>query len=169
MRILIALCLAVISAPVAASPSPNWAAQRLQAAVTAYQNEDYRVARHYFRRLAIHGSAIAETMLGVMYANGNGVRANQATAAGYFFRAAGRGYGPAQIALADAFAAGRGVAPDAGEAYFWARLAAMGRDAVAKPQGEARAAQLLPLLGPGTIERQERRVRQWRPRAVRRR
>jgi TPR repeat protein len=65
-------------------------------------------------------------MLGVMAARGQGGAADPAAAAGWWLRAANRGYAPAQLALAKALAKGDGVAADRGEALVWAELAADG-------------------------------------------
>jgi TPR repeat protein len=102
----------------------NTPAAALDAGLAAYQGGDYGAARAYLRPLADRGSAIAETMLGVMAAQGKGRAADPAAAAGWWLRAANRGYAPAQLALAKALAQGRGVATDPGQAWIWARLAA---------------------------------------------
>ena len=106
----------LVAAPAAATP--------IDGGLAAYAVGDYRSARVHLRPLADRGSAIAETMLGVMAAKGQGRAADQAVAVGWWLRAANRGYGPAQLALAKALAAGRGVSQDTGRAWVWARLAA---------------------------------------------
>ena len=95
----------------------------LDAGLNAYAAADYARARRLLRPLADRGSAIAETLLGVMVAKGEGVTADPAVAVGWWVRAANRGYAPAQLALAKALAAGQGVAADPGQAWVWARLA----------------------------------------------
>ena len=114
----------VVAAPVAAAVAVDSDAARLAAGLDAHAARDYDTARGRLRPLADRGSAIAETLLGVMAAKGEGVKADPAAAVGWWLRAANRGYAPAQLALAKALAAGRGVAPDAGTAWVWARLAA---------------------------------------------
>lgn len=153
----------------AAQPTPHWAAQRLDAAMEAYANGDYRKASKGFIRLADHGSAIGETMLGVMYADGKGVKASAAVAAAYFYRAAGRGYGPAEIALSDAYLTGHGINPDARRAYFWAFAATKGGDRSAEANGRKRLARLQAILRREDIVAIERDYHHWRPRAIRRR
>ena len=108
----------LVAMPLMASP--------IDGGLAAYAAGDYRVARAQFRPLADRGSAIAETMLGVMAAKGQGRAADPAAAVGWWLRAANRGYPPAQLALAKALAHGRGVAADPGQAWVWARLAAVG-------------------------------------------
>ena len=115
--------LLLVAAPAAATP--------IDGGLAAYAVGDYRSAWVHLRPLADRGSAIAETMLGVMAAKGQGRAADQAVAVGWWLRAANRGYAPAQLALAKALAHGRGVAADPGQAWVWARLAAGAGDAVA--------------------------------------
>jgi TPR repeat protein len=98
----------------------------LDSALAAYQAGDFVAARKGLKPLADRGSAIAETMLGVMAAKGQGGAADPAAATGWWLRAANRGYAPAQLALAKALADGEGVAADRGEALVWAELAADG-------------------------------------------
>ena len=82
----------------------------------------------------------AETLLGTMTAKGQGAAKDDAIAAAWFLRAARRGYAPAQLALADAFARGRGVPQDTSRARTLAKAAAS--------QGVPGAAQLASRLGP---------------------
>ncbi|WP_374594074.1 tetratricopeptide repeat protein [Sphingosinicella sp.] len=167
----IALLLALLLALAAPSfaGTGGWAAARLEGAMSAYHTGDYRTARRGFQRLAEHGSAIAETMLGVMYAKGRGVRENHAVAAGWFHRAASRGYGPAQIALSDAFARGHGVGRDTGGAYFWALAATIGGDRSAEASGRVRLKALGKFLSPEDRAEIGEDVHNWRPRAQRQR
>jgi hypothetical protein len=162
MRMLILVVAVALATPAYAE---RWAEVRMREAVAAYAAGDYAKARHGFAQLANHGSAIAETMLGVMYADGKGVPPSATVAAAYFYRAANRGYGPAQLALSDAYLAGQGVRADAAKAYFWARLAATGGDRSAQVEARARLRQLDAALDPRTIAAVAARVRDWRPRA----
>ena len=121
LRLLLGMTVIV---PAIAGATPHDAAASLQAGLDAYAGTDFGSARRALRPLADRGSAIAETLLGVMAARGQGGRSDPATAVAWWLRAANRGYGPAQLALAKALAAGHGVTRDAGEAWVWARLAA---------------------------------------------
>ena len=120
------LAMVLFSAPVNAAPVAlaTPAGLALDAGLGAWLAADYAGARRTLRPLADRGSAVAETMLGVMASKGQGGRADPASAVGWWLRAANRGYGPAQLALAKALAAGRGVSQDTGRAWVWARLAA---------------------------------------------
>lgn len=108
--------------------------------LSAFHKGDYAAARRDFRLLAQRDVPAAETLLGTMSANGQGGPPDHAVAAAWFLRAARRGYGPAQLALADAFAQGRGVPQNVGRANDLARAAA--------GQGQPGAAQLAARLGP---------------------
>lgn len=160
MKIWILGAMLALGTPLAANP---WAAETLETGVAAYLAGDYGAARAQFVMLANHGSAIGETMLGTMYARGQGVTADAATAAAFWFRAANRSYAPAQLALARALAAGQGVGTDVGAAWMWAQLAAIHGDAAVRGQAQALAARLQPQLAPAEREKRARDVRNWRP------
>lgn len=170
MRILIAvMMIAGLLAPVAVASERDWAAVQLDEALGAYRLRDFETARRGFKRLANQGSAIGETMLGIMYSEGNGVAQSPTNAAAYFYRAASRGYGPAEIALSDAYLVGRGVPANDSEAYFWALAATQGGDRSAERQGRARLEHLRKYLDARKRAKIERRFEEWRPRAVRQR
>lgn len=111
------------------------AAASIDAGLAAYAAGNYPAARAQLRPLADRNSAIAETMLGVMAAKGQGRSRDPAVAVGWWLRAANRGYAPAQLALAKALATGRGVAANPGQAWVWARLAAGAGGAAAAEAG----------------------------------
>jgi TPR repeat protein len=151
---------AVLAVPAAASASVPAAA--LDAGVAAYQAGDFLAARTYLRPLADRGSAIAETMLGVMAARGEGGKADPAVAAGWWLRAANRGYAPAQLALAKALAKGQGVAADPGQAWLWARLAASAGNGVSD-EARALAASLATGFDAAQLAALEAERAAWRP------
>jgi uncharacterized protein len=122
-RILVTIMLAT-AVPASATAVPAKATTPLDAGMAAYAAGNYRGARGRLRPLADRGSAIAETVLGVMAAKGQGRAADPAVAVGWWLRAANRGYAPAQLALAKALASGVGVGADPRQAWVWARLAA---------------------------------------------
>ncbi len=148
----------------AASPvfAADWAAE-LDAGVAAHRRGDYQAAIQVFKPLAAQGSAIAETMLGVMAANGQGRAADPATAAAWWLRAAQRGYPPAQLALAKAMAAGRGVKADPGAAWVWASLAATAPEKDVAADAAALAAELARHLPPARLAELEAERTRWRP------
>ena len=147
------------SPTVATAASP--AAGLLEAGIAAYAAGDYGTARPRLQALADRGSAVAETLLGVMAAKGEGRPRDPASAVALWLRAANRGYAPAQLALAKALARGSGVATDREAAWLWARLAT--RD----PLTAAAAARLAAGIAPGIDARRraelELRRAAWRP------
>lgn len=161
MKIWILGAVLALATPLAAAP--NWSVAALDAGFDAYAAGDYAGAHTQFRTLANHGSAIGETMLGTMYARGQGVGADAATAATYWFRAANRGYAPAQLALARALAAGHGVAQDSGAAWVWAQLAVARGDAELRAQALELARHLETLIAPADRAVLVHRVEGWRP------
>lgn len=161
MKIWILGAILALAAPLPAK-SP-WAATVLDAGFVAYAAGDYAAAHAQFTQLANHGSAIGETMLGTMYARGQGVSVDAATAATYWFRAASRGYAPAQLALARALATGRGVSRDREDAWVWAQLAAARGDAELRAEALRLANVLEAALTPAERAALARRVEGWRP------
>ena len=154
------LLAALAAQPAFAARTP---AERLQSAVAAYDVGDFRVARKNFKLLADEGSAIGETMLGVIYAEGRGVKSDPATAVAYYYRAANRGYAPAQLALSRAFADGAGASKDVPQAYLWARLAAARGVGDLAQAATTAAARLSRSLAPDQRKKVDAAVRNWRP------
>jgi TPR repeat protein len=134
----------------------------LDAGMAAYQAGDFAAARHYLRPLADRGSAIAETMLGVMASRGEGRAVDPAVAAGWWLRAANRGYAPAQLALAKALAKGNGVPANPGQAWLWARLAASVGNGVST-EAQALATELAAGFSPTQMASLEAERAAWRP------
>ncbi|QXQ05895.1 sel1 repeat family protein [Sphingosinicellaceae bacterium] len=161
LRLLIILLLAAPAAAFAAPP--RWAMAVLSDGLDAHARRDYSRARADFLRLAAQGSAIAETMLGVMTSEGHGSRRDLATAATWWLRAANRGYAPAQLAVAEAFTRGEGVARDPGSAWVWARLAATHGDDRTAAAAKLLAARLAPGFDAPTLAKLDRRRLAWRP------
>ena len=99
---------------------------------TAYTSGDYATALREFQPLAKQGNAIAQTILGVMYENGQGVPKNEETAVKWFKLAAEQGNASAQYNLGVMYDNGRGVLQDYKTAVKWWRLAAEQGDAAAQ-------------------------------------
>lgn len=116
----ISLAPVILSSPALAAAPPS---AILNHGLAAYAAGHFADARRDFRALADDGSAIGETMLGAMYARGQGVRRDPAAAAAYYSRAAHRGYAPAQLAFAKVLARGEGMHVDRPAAWQWLRLA----------------------------------------------
>jgi TPR repeat protein len=84
-----------------------------------------------YRNAADQGNASAQSALGSMYANGDGVSRDYAAAVSWSRKAADQGNAHAQSDLALMYFNGRGVLKDYAAALCWARKAA--------DQGDARA------------------------------
>ncbi|MGL4541668.1 MAG: hypothetical protein ACRCUI_04065 [Polymorphobacter sp.] len=161
MRIWILGALLALAAPLSAATP--WAQNALDTGFAAYAAGNYGQAHAAFLALANHGSAIGETMLGTMYARGQGVSVDAATAATYWFRAANRGYAPAQLALARALATGAGVGRDSKAAWVWAQLAATRGDAALRAEALALAKQLEAVIAPSDRAALVDRLEGWQP------
>ena len=103
---------------------PVAAAQTVDEAVAAYGRGDYATA---VRGLLVHaeqGDSIAQFILGLMYAKGEGVLKDDAEAVRWYRLAAEQGDASAQFNLGLMYAKGEGVLKDDAEAVRWYRLAA---------------------------------------------
>jgi hypothetical protein len=81
----------------------------------------------YFKRGADAGDPDAELQLGILYAKGEGVTQDYATAATWFRAAAEQGLARAQYDLGVLYDRGRGVTADPNQATNWYRKAAEGK------------------------------------------
>ena len=99
-------------------------AQDWNKGLAAYNAGDYATALQEFRPFAEQGYANAQTMLGIMYDNGNGVLQDSAEAAKWYRLAAEQGDAGAQAMLGVMYDNGNGVLQDSAEAVKWYRLAA---------------------------------------------
>jgi TPR repeat protein len=97
----------------------------------AYQNGKYAAALRVLRPLAEKGDPRAQSLVGLMYYHGRGLKQDDSQAAKWFRLAADQGEARAQFNLGVMHAEGQGVPQDNAEALRWYRLAAN--------QGEARA------------------------------
>jgi hypothetical protein len=95
-------------------------------------------AAAWFRRAAEAGQPAAQGNLGVLYATGAGVPADQAVAAQWYRRAAEQGHPVGQTSLAAKLLRGNGVPQDVAAAEAWLRRAA--------EQGHAPAQRILGVL-----------------------
>jgi tetratricopeptide (TPR) repeat protein len=90
----------------------------------AYERRDYTTALTKFRSAAQQGDAGAQNILGVMYANGQGVALDYKEAVRWFQISAQQGDANAQNNLGNKYFNGQGVAQDHKEAVRWFQLAA---------------------------------------------
>ncbi len=95
-----------------------------EAAYAAYQKGDYPIALRHLRPLADEGDARAQSILGLMYAEGRGVPQDYAEAVRWYRLAADHGHAQAQYNLGLSYAKGEGVPQDYLSAHIWFNLAA---------------------------------------------
>jgi len=80
------------------------------------------------QQLAEQGDPLAQNALGLRYAQGDGVKLDEAEAARWFAKAAEQGDVAAQSKLGSLYWVGRGVPASLHDAYFWTILARAGGD-----------------------------------------
>ncbi len=104
--------------------------------VSAYEvgkkTNDFAIVYEKCLPMAQQGDAPAQTILGLMYFNGQGVAKNDATAVTWYRRAAEQGYAGAQNNLGLMYFNGRGVAKNDATALAWFIKAAEQGDASAQ-------------------------------------
>ena len=102
--------------------------QREALAHAAVNRGDYATAITIWRPLAEQGDPTARTVLGVLYANGEGVAQDYAEAARWYQLAASQGYKFAQFSLGLLYESGRGVPENPVKAAMWFTLASSRAD-----------------------------------------
>jgi len=123
---LVLMTTALVAAPVQAQDAqtePVEAADVIEPGVAAVRRGDFAEAYCLWRPLAEQGDTAAQFQLGWLYANGEGLRQNPATAADWWERAARNGNADAELALAQAYRNGRGRKKDLQEAVHWLLVA----------------------------------------------
>ena len=96
----------------------------VDAAYAALEKRNYDAALKLARPLADAGDARAQSLLGLIYYRGRGVKQNDDEAAKWFRLAAGQGDAAAQLNLGNMYAEGQGVPQDSAEAAKWYHRAA---------------------------------------------
>jgi hypothetical protein len=109
-----------------AAPLPVLAADRLRLGMAAAAAHNYVRAAEIFLPLAISGDPRAQSFLGFMYANGQGVPQNYMVSAGWYRCAGDQGFANAQYQLGLMYDKGQGVPQDYVMAYIWLNLAVGG-------------------------------------------
>jgi hypothetical protein len=122
--------------------------RRLVAMLPEWIAQDFVEARNWYLKAAEQGSENAQFALGVVSAQGHGVRVSVSDAVRWWHKAAAQGNADAQYNLGVSFGVGRGVARDYVEAYKWYNLAAA--------KGNTNATEALSILeGKMTVDRIE--------------
>ena len=83
--------------------------QQFQQGLSAYQQSDYQTAFKLWLPLAEQGEANVQFNLGVMYANGQGVKQDDVEAVKWYRKAAEQGNANAQMILGTVYFLGKGV------------------------------------------------------------
>src|SRR5215216_2631944 len=111
--------------PTASGSNPSASSsQSIDAAIVAYQKQQYAAALKLFEVAAQKGDREAQHTLAFMYRDGKGTKRNEAKALAWYRRAAEQGYAPAEYNLGLMYAQGEGVKPDPAAAQRWFRRAA---------------------------------------------
>jgi len=98
--------------------------ESMKTAAGAYERKDFALAVSIWKPLAEQGNAEAETLLGAMYWQGEGVSRDHKEAARLYLRAADQGYARAQNDIGFMYGFGEGIPPhDDVQAYKWISLA----------------------------------------------
>ena len=135
---------------------------KLDAAITAYNKEKYKIAFDLFQKLANTGNAVAQYKLGFMYDKGHGVEQNDTRAVVWYRKAAEQGDADAQSKLGVMYYLGQGVNKDYVHAHMWWTLsAAQGKDSAKK-----NLAILAKIITAKQREEAERLAREWKPIAL---
>lgn len=93
------------------------------AGMRAFQDKDYSTAFNEWKAAAEGGQAEAQFDLGVLYAQGLGVRRDLTQAEQWYRKAAEQGNAEAQFALGQMYARGWGVPRDTADAMRWFQMA----------------------------------------------
>ncbi len=115
--LVIAIAMAALN-PSASSP------QSIDAAIVAYQKQQYTSALKLFEAAAQKGNREAQHTLGFMYRDGMGTKRNDTKAMAWYRKAAEQGYAPAEYNLGLMYAQGEGAKPNPVAAQRWFRRAA---------------------------------------------
>ena len=99
-------------------------AQDFQKGFAAYNAGDYATALQEWKPLAEAGDEVAQSNLGVMYGNGQGVVQDYKEAVKWYRLSAEQGYASAQYNLGNMYKNGDGAPQDYKEAVKWYRLSA---------------------------------------------
>ena len=107
----------------AISINAAWAGD-VEDGLVAFDKKDYATALIKYKQAAAQGNAMAQSLLGYMYNNGQGVIQDYAEAVRWYKLAAVQGHAIAQFNLAVKYDNGLEVAQDYAEAVRWYKLAA---------------------------------------------
>ena len=135
----------------------------LEAGLDAHDRGDYATALIEFRVVAEQGDAVAQTLLGSMHMNGEGVARDWAEAVKWFHLAAEQGQAVAQYSLGVMYTCSLCGFLDYVQAHKWYSLAALrfsgeDRDDAARGRDNVEAK-----MSPDQVAEAERLAREWKP------
>ena len=125
----------------------------------AFQRGDYAQAVKWYRLAADKGDATAQSILGFMYDNGEGVPQDDTEAVKWYRLAADQGDAGAQSNLGVMYAKGEGVPQDYVLAHLWFNLAAAQGDANAVDNRDIAASKMTR----DQLAEAQRLARDWKP------
>lgn len=132
-------------------------------ALTDYHHGNFIRAHDNLLQLADYGSAAAQTVLGYMYLNGEGVKSSAPIAATWFIKAANRGYAPAQVALAHLYENGTGVYQSNAKAIIWYSIVSSRAGGDVARMATKALARLRLLVPVATFAQSQDIAERWRP------
>lgn len=160
MSVCVSAALAVFLALTPAAPAADG---DFADAMAKYDAEEFEGARAYFERLAERGHSGAETMLGVMYFNGQGIEADPAFAAIWFFKAARKGNPNAQLAFGSLHIRGIGVSQSLVKAHKWLALAEARSEGEVTGEAARLRKEIEALMTAEELARARANAQSWRP------
>ena len=159
---------ALVAAVAAQSPAgAQTLEERMRAAAGAYERKDFTAALAEWKPLAAEGNAEAQTLLGAMYWQGEGVPRDHSEAAKWYLKAADQGYARAQNDIGFMYGFGEGIPPhDDVQAYKWISLAIeryTDKNRDRREQAVEDRATLAARMSKAEIAEAERLIREWKP------
>ena len=130
-----------------------------QDGLDADKRYDYKEAVRLYRLSAEQGDAEAQSNLGFMYANGQGVPQNYKEAVKWYRLSAEQGYLLAQIDLGVMYEKGQGVPQDYVSAHMWSNLAGINGDKDAVKNRDI----IEKRMSKQQIEKAQDMARNWKP------
>lgn len=124
MKVISSLGLFCVLLQLSCGPSANKASAELSVGQQAYDKGDYATALKEFLPLARQGNPVAQSYVGFMHENGQGVPQDYKEAVKWYRLAANQGNSYAQDNLGILYENGRGVPQDYKEAVKWFRFSA---------------------------------------------
>ena len=130
----------------------------------AYMRGDYARAAYLLLPVAEGGHTVAQMIMGLLYMDGTGVRANPAKAVEMYRRSAEQGHWGGQYFLGRSYLEGRGVPQNFVLAHMWFNLAASRADGEKERAGILEKRDFVAkIMTPTQIEDAQRRGMEWRP------